>query len=225
MRKIALIVAGGKGERMGHEVPKQFLELANKPLLMLTIEKFRHTCNEILVVLPAAQINYWKKLCEIHHFSIPHVVIEGGENRTRSVFNGLNTLTTPCLVAIHDGVRPLIEESIIELAFADAEEKGNAVVSVKLKDSIREVTDGISKAQLRENFVLIQTPQTFRSEIIIDAYKQLMNSGKDITAFTDDASVAEHFGAFINLIEGSYRNIKITTPEDLRIAEVLMRTS
>ncbi len=225
MKKIALIVAGGKGIRMGHDVPKQFLELGGKPLLMLTIEKFRHICSEITLVLPKTQIAYWKKLCEIHHFSIPHQIIEGGETRLQSVANGLDAVPGECLVAIHDGVRPLIDEQIITNSFEEAEKKGNSVVSVKLKDSIREIMEEKSVAHTRENFVLIQTPQTFKSETIKYAYSRLMQESPDTTQFTDDATVAEYYGEKINLIEGSYRNIKITIPEDLKIADVLMKSS
>jgi 2-C-methyl-D-erythritol 4-phosphate cytidylyltransferase len=223
-KKIALIVAAGKGLRMAHEVPKQFMELGGKPMLMLTIEKFRRICDEITVVLPKEQMLYWKKLCEINHFSIPHHVIEGGETRSQSVANGLASIPTGCLVAIHDGVRPLIDEQIITRSFEEAASSGNAIVSVKLKDTIREVTDGKSKAQQRENYVLVQTPQTFKSDTIKEAYTQLMKEAPDLSQFTDDASVAEYYGVEINLIDGSYRNIKITTPEDLRIAEVLMKS-
>ena len=223
MKKVALIVAGGKGLRMGHEMPKQFLELAGKPVLMLTIEKFRRVCSEITVVLPKEQIPYWQKLCGIHNFSIPHQLVEGGENRLQSVSNGLASIPGECLVAIHDGVRPLIDDNIITASFDEAEAKGNAIVSVKLKDSIREVNEGKSKAQPRENFVLMQTPQTFKSNTIKDAYNRLLKEDHEQSQFSDDASVAEFYGATINLIEGSYKNIKITTPEDLKIAEVLMK--
>lgn len=225
MRKIALIVAGGKGERMGHDVPKQFLELSGKPVLLHCIEKFRRVCDEIIVVLPESQMAYWKKLCEIHRFNIPHLVVSGGINRINSVINGLEKVSGKCLVAIHDGVRPLIEEQIIANSFIEAEKNGNAISSVKLKDSIREVNAGKSKSQARENFVLIQTPQTFKSEIIKDAYSKLISENIEQSQFTDDASVAEFFGEQINLIDGSYRNIKITTPEDLKIAEVLLKSS
>ncbi len=225
MKKIALIVAGGSGKRMGHEVPKQFLELSNRPVLMLTIEKFRHICNEIILVLPFQHFAYWKRLCEIHHFSIPYTLVEGGEQRLQSVANGLAAVPNGCLVAIHDGVRPLVSESIINASFLMAEQQGNAVTSVKLKDSIREVKEGESKALLRENYMLIQTPQTFQSKRIKEAYTRLIAENIELTPFSDDASVAEYYGESINLIEGSYGNIKITTPEDLLTAEVLIKSS
>jgi 2-C-methyl-D-erythritol 4-phosphate cytidylyltransferase len=225
MKKIALLVAGGKGERMRHDVPKQFMELGGKPVLMLSIEKFRHVCDEIVLVLPEANVNYWKKLCEIYHFNIPHHIVVGGTTRIHSVFNGLKEIPADSVVAIHDGVRPLIDEHTISNAFIVAENLGNAVTSVKLKDSIREVSDGKSKAHVRENFVLIQTPQTFRTATIKQAYEKLLAGEQDLSQFTDDASVAEFSGEVINLIEGNYRNIKLTTPEDMRVAEVLMHSS
>jgi 2-C-methyl-D-erythritol 4-phosphate cytidylyltransferase len=223
MKKVALIVAGGMGSRMGHDIPKQFLELAGKPILMHTIEKFRHICSHISVVLPSEQFQYWKKLCEIHHFSIPHNLVEGGKTRLESVFNGLESINEDCLIAIHDGVRPLIDEQIITNSFEQAEIAGNAIVSVNLKDTIREIVNGSSKAQMRENFVLVQTPQTFRSITIKNVYSRLMKEVEERSRFTDDASVAEFFGEKINLIEGNYTNIKITTSEDLKIAGVLMK--
>ena len=210
---------------MGHDVPKQFLELCGRPVLMLTIEKFRHICDEIILVLPKGEFQYWKKLCEIHHFSIPHVLVEGGESRTQSVYNGVASISGECLIAIHDGVRPLISEQIITTSFDVAHKQGNAVASVRLKDSIREVNEGRSKVQQRENFVLIQTPQTFHLDTLKEAYSRWMAEGMNHSQFADDASVAEFYGASINLIEGSYRNIKITTPEDLKIAEVLMKSA
>jgi len=225
MKKVALIVAGGVGMRMMQDVPKQFIELSGKPILMHTIEKFRRVCDSITVVLPADQMEYWNRLCKFHQFSIPHQLVEGGENRIKSVHNGLLTIADNCLVAIHDGVRPLLEETLINNSFEVAATKGNAVLSVKLKDSIREVVDGKSKSLDRENFVLIQTPQTFKSNTIKAAYTNLIAESNDLSLFTDDASVAEKYGETINLIDGSYRNIKITIREDLKIAEVLFKSN
>ncbi len=225
MKKIALILAGGSGKRMMRDIPKQFIELSGRPVLMHTIEKFRHVCDEIMLVLPATQFDYWKKLCLMHQFNIPHVLVEGGDNRIQSVSNGLSIVKNESLIAIHDGVRPFIEESLIINAFEIAAKHGNAVLSVKLKDSIREVNQGKSVAKDRQNYVLIQTPQTFKSTTIKEAYKKLISENNETSLFTDDASVAEYYGEDINLVEGSYRNIKITIPEDLIIAEVLLKSS
>jgi 2-C-methyl-D-erythritol 4-phosphate cytidylyltransferase len=222
MKNIALIVAGGQGSRVKSAVPKQFLELHHKPVLMHAIEKFRRSCNTIIVVLPESQIAFWEKLCAMHHFAIPHQLVKGGETRLHSVYNGLKEIKEECLVAIHDGVRPLVDEKIIAESFRVAAEKGNAVASVKLKDSIREMRSGKNFAIARENYVLLQTPQTFNSKAIREAYQKLFQAGIALGNFTDDAMVAEYSGAEITLIEGSYSNLKITVPEDLIIASALM---
>lgn len=219
-KKYALIVAGGSGKRMESETPKQFLGLSGKPVLMRTIEAFNTISEiEIIVVIPSSDFENWKNLCGQFSFTVKHILVEGGETRFHSVRNGLKKVDADSLVAIHDGVRPLITKEIIEHSFDIAEQKGNAVVAVKLKDSIREMTlTGSSKNVNRNNYYLIQTPQTFKSFTIKDAYQKATHYN-----FTDDASVAEEIlGEKINLIIGSYQNIKITTPEDLVFAEVLI---
>lgn len=215
--KYALIVAGGSGTRMGSALPKQFLELKGKPVLMHTIEKFSGC--RIILVIPEAQIAYWESLCTKYSFGVSHQVCKGGETRFHSVRNGLELITeSNALVAIHDGVRPLITPSIINQTFVMAEEKGNAVAAVKLKDSIREITlEGRTRNANRNNYWLIQTPQTFQAGIIKDAYAHATHYN-----FTDDAGVLEEYGKSVFLTEGSYSNIKITTPEDLIVAEALL---
>jgi 2-C-methyl-D-erythritol 4-phosphate cytidylyltransferase len=218
MKKYALIVAGGKGLRMGAEIPKQFLLLKGKPVLMHTIEAFANFSDiHIVLVLPQSQMSYWQELTSEYSFSISHTLIAGGDTRFQSVRNGLSVVSDG-MVAIHDGVRPIISQELLANAYDTCEQKGNAVLAVRLKDSIREVDLLGNKNVNRNNYYLIQTPQVFHSSEIKAAY--------DVTEhdnFTDDASVLESAGAKIHLVEGAYSNIKITTPEDLAMAEVLMK--
>jgi 2-C-methyl-D-erythritol 4-phosphate cytidylyltransferase len=219
-KKYALIVAGGSGKRMESGIPKQFLPLQEKPVLMHTIEAFHKIQGiKIIVVLPSSNMEDWKKILLQYSFSINHILVEGGETRFHSVLNGLQKVENESIVAIHDGVRPIISSDIIQKSFDIASQKGNAIAAVKLKDSIREMTIiGSSKNVNRNNYFLIQTPQTFQSSIIKDAYQKATHYN-----FTDDASVAEEIsGVKINLFEGDYRNIKITTPEDLIIASAFL---
>lgn len=220
MQKYAVIVAGGSGTRMKHEMLKQFISIAGKPILMHTLEAFEQVKLgiEIMLVLPKHQMPHWKNLCTQYHFEVPHQITHGGDSRFQSVKNGLCQIKHEVgLVAIHDGVRPLVNGQIILNAFETAEQKGNAVAAVPLKDTIRRVVANENKGLNRKAYQLIQTPQTFRLHQIKAAFRQA-----DDPAFTDDATVLEATGERINLIEGSYRNIKITTPEDLVLAEALL---
>ena len=216
----AIIVAGGTGSRMGSEIPKQFIKIGKLPILMHTINRFFELDKSltIILILPESQFDFWNELCMEYDFNIPHQIVAGGYSRFQSVGNGLKTITTnDGLVAIHDGVRPFVNKEIIQKSFEIAAEKGNAIVAVKLKDSIRiEEPNGTTKALDRSKFHLIQTPQTFQLKLI----KQAFNT-PELTEFTDDATVLERLGEKINLIEGSYQNIKITTPEDLIFAEAI----
>ncbi|WP_018476551.1 2-C-methyl-D-erythritol 4-phosphate cytidylyltransferase [Pontibacter roseus] len=220
LQQYAIIVAGGTGSRMQRDLPKQFLELAGKPILMHTIERFyRFNPNiRIIVVLPQDQLQVWKELCKQHAFKIFHMVVPGGSTRFGSVKNGLGHVYGEALVAVHDGVRPFVSTGIIDAAFKTAEEQGAAVVAVSLKDSIRELTGQGSRAVPRANYKLVQTPQCFKASLLRRAYEQ-----QEQDFFTDDASVVEQLGEGIALVEGSYSNIKITTPEDLLLAEVLVK--
>jgi len=218
MNKTALIVAGGSGTRMESNLPKQFLLLAEKPILMHTIEAFYNSgVNYIILVLPQGQIEFWKQLCQTHQFTIQHQIVAGGASRFESVQNGLLHCNDNDLVAIHDGVRPFISKEIITLSFETAAQKGNAVAAVRLKDSIRKVELLSNKNVNRDNYYLIQTPQTFKAQLIKEAY-----AAQDHINFTDDASVLESNGHAINLIAGDYKNIKITTPEDLLVGEAFL---
>lgn len=219
----AIIVAGGSGTRMLAAIPKQFLLLAGKPMLMHTIDVFRTVDAElqILLVLPNNQIEEWTELCKKYNYSSLRVqIVVGGNSRFESVTNGLSAINGDLgVVAVHDGVRPLVTTAIIKESFTIALQNGNAVAAVALKDSIRQITGNENKAVDRNDFQLIQTPQTFTLELLKTAYK----NANPITVFTDDASVAESMGKKITLFNGSYDNIKITTPEDLMLAEAIIK--
>ena len=221
MNKYALVVAGGKGLRMGTEIPKQFILLKGMPVLMHTLKAFRSIESiQLILVLPKDQIAYWKQLCINYKFELPHQIIAGGDTRFQSVKNGLQAIQDNTgLVAIHDGVRPLISVKIIEESFDLAQEKGNALTVVALKDSIRKQTENGSKSINRSDYFLVQTPQTFKVEDIKNAY----NKAAIVNNFTDDASVFEANGGQIQLVQGDYKNIKITTSEDLLFANALIK--
>ncbi|NEM96143.1 2-C-methyl-D-erythritol 4-phosphate cytidylyltransferase [Pontibacter burrus] len=212
----AIIVAGGSGSRMQHDLPKQFIQVAGKPILMHTIEQFYNynPTIRLIVVLPKEQLDTWRELCKQHAFKVFHMTVPGGATRFGSVKNGLGAVMGDGLVAVHDGVRPFVETETIKRAFETAATYGSAVVAVSPKDSIRELTADGSIAVLRANYKLVQTPQIFSAAILHKAYEQ-----PEQEYFTDDASVVESIGEKIMLVEGSYRNIKITTPEDLILAE------
>lgn len=216
-----IIVAGGSGTRMQSQVPKQFMAVGGQPILMHTMRRFYayNPALQLVVVLPPAQLQMWQALCFTHVFEIKHTVVAGGSTRFGSVKNGLAALTAPDgVVAVHDGVRPFVPVAVIREAFAIAAEKGNAVVAVPLKESIRQVFNTESKAVDRNQYRLIQTPQCFRLPLLRRAYEL-----PEEPTFTDDASVVESLGEKINLVEGSYENIKITTPEDLIWAESFLK--
>jgi 2-C-methyl-D-erythritol 4-phosphate cytidylyltransferase len=220
MKKYAVIVAGGSGSRMLTEEPKQFILVMNKPILMHTISRFHMAdkTTRIIVVLPNNQLETWKELCDTYGFSTQHKVVVGGKTRFDSVANGLREVESGSLVAIHDGVRPLVTIATINVSFETAESKGSAIAAVRLKDSIRKQEGSITVSKNRNNYFLIQTPQTFLSSLIKEAYSKANESEN----FTDDASVFEAYGGNVTLIEGNYRNIKITTPEDLVITQALL---
>jgi 2-C-methyl-D-erythritol 4-phosphate cytidylyltransferase len=219
-KEYALIVAGGKGTRINSKTPKQFLELSGLPVLMHTLQAFyRYSENiNLILVLPEDDMQTWHTLCERHKFTRPLILQNGGETRFQSVKNGLQKIENDGLVAIHDGVRPLISEDIIATSFRLAAVHQSAIAAVSLKESIRVMDHESSKAIDRSKFRLIQTPQTFRVSLIKKAYEM-----KEDLSLTDDASVAENSGHVISLFEGSYENIKITTTEDLIVADALLK--
>ncbi len=221
MEKYVVIVAGGSGKRMGAEVPKQFLELAGRPVLMHTIERFKEYSQdiEIITVLPENQLRHWIDLQKQYSFTVPHTLVKGGSHRFSSVRNGLKFVNVPGLVAIHDGVRPFVSIDTITRCFDTAEMLGNAIPAVSSTDSLRLVTEEGSSPINRINVRHIQTPQVFSAALIKKAY--LQNYSSD---FTDDATVLEKMGEKIILVEGNRENIKITNPEDLLISAALLST-
>ena len=221
MELYVVIVAGGSGKRMGAEIPKQFLELAGRPVLMHTIERFKvfNEAIEIITVLPENQLRFWIDLQKKHSFSVPHTLVKGGSNRFLSVRNGLKFVNTSGLVAIHDGVRPFVSIDTIKRCFETAEKLGNAVPAISPTESLRIVTEDGSLPVNRFTVKQIQTPQVFNAALIKNAYLQDYNPD-----FTDDATVLEKVGAKINLIEGNRENIKITNPEDLLISAALLQS-
>lgn len=216
-----LIVAGGRGTRMGGPQPKQFLELAGRPVLMHTLEAFDRwdASARLIVVLPEDQIDTWKRLCEAHVFGRIHRVVAGGETRFHSVRNGLDAVASDGLIAVHDGVRPLVAPSVIAACFAAAADGGAAVPVVPVVESVREVdADGGSRPVDRARLRVVQTPQVFRADVLRAAYCLPYDP-----RFTDDASVVEASGVAVRLVPGNRENIKLTTPMDLLLAEQLMR--
>lgn len=221
-KEYALIVAGGKGLRFGSSMPKQFLGLNGKPILLHTINAFvRYSSNiQIVLVLPESEISIWEELALAHKFDHPLTMAKGGESRFQSVRNGLAVIPDDAVVAIHDGVRPLVTAAVIRDSFTLARIHGSAVASVPLKESLRIVhgpENKETKSVDRSLYRSIQTPQTFQSAIIKKAY-----TIDEDPSLTDDASVAERAGFAIHLFEGRYDNIKITTPGDLLVAEALL---
>lgn len=222
-KNYAIIVAGGSGSRMQATIPKQFLLLNGLPVLMHTIQAFYQSKSQpqIILVLPADAIAYWGELCKQYNFDTMHKVVSGGKTRFHSVKNGLDTITAnDAIVAVHDAVRPLTGQQIIDNSYTQAAAHGNSVVAVKSRDSVRQVKDEVSISLLRDEIYLVQTPQTFQVAQLKKAYDQDYDA-----KFTDDASVVEETGVAIKLIDGDHRNIKITFPEDIAIAELLLRQS
>jgi 2-C-methyl-D-erythritol 4-phosphate cytidylyltransferase len=216
-----VIVAGGSGKRMGAEIPKQFLELAGRPVIMHTIERFKayNDSIEIITVLPENQLRHWLELQEKYSFKVPQTLVKGGSHRFFSVRNGLSFVNAHGLVAIHDGVRPFVSIDTIKRCFETAELYGNAVPAISPTESLRLLNDEGSVPLNRLKVKQIQTPQVFNAELIKNAYLQ-----EYLPEFTDDATVLEKTGVMINLIEGNRENIKITNPEDLLISTALLPT-
>lgn len=219
MKKFVVLVAGGSGSRMGTEIPKQFLEISGKPVLMRTIQIFYNYDPEIelILVLPEAQQKFWAELCLKHSFSIPLRIVNGGETRFHSVSNGLKAIDEDGIVFIHDGVRPFVSEETLARCFESAVKLGNAIPVLPVTESLRKTEGNLNFSVDRGQYFSVQTPQTFRSEQILEAFRQNYDP-----AFTDDASVVEKAGLPIFMVEGNRENIKITTPEDLIIAEAFL---
>ena len=216
MQIVALLVAGGKGERMNADIPKQFLLLNGTPILMHTLKQFSHF-KEIVLVLPSSQFKYWQELCNTYNFRQKHTLVAGGITRFHSVKNGLEKIADNTIVAIHDGVRPLISTSLINDLVSETKSGIGVIPIIPIKDSIRKVEGENSVHVDRSNLFVVQTPQCFLSTDIQKAYTQDFSN-----TFTDDASVFEANGGKINTLLGEEKNLKITTQEDLNIASILI---
>lgn len=220
MKRSIIIVAGGSGKRMGTEVPKQFLLLNGLPVLCRTLQAFALAAPdaELVLVLPADQQQTWNSLCAEHRFSVPHRITNGGMERWHSVRNGLALVEHDGLVAVHDGVRPLVTKALVEACFEAAARSGAAIPVVPVHASLREVGDAANHAVDRTRYRIVQTPQCFRVPLLRQAFEQPYDP-----AFTDEASMVERNGTSITLVNGDERNLKITTPTDLELAEQLWR--
>lgn len=217
-----IIVAGGQGLRMGSDIPKQFLPISGKPVLMRTIERFYEydATLSIIVVLPREQQNYWKELCKKHNFDIRHALADGGATRFASSKNGLAAIPDNAdgVVAIHDGVRPFVSTEVIGRCFEAAKKEGAAIPVLPVTDTLRHIdAQGGGKNVLRTDYRIVQTPQTFGIALAKEAFQQPYCEG-----FTDDASVIEAMGHCVSMVEGNRENVKMTTPFDLKIAETLI---
>ena len=216
-----IIVAGGKGLRMGSDIPKQFLPIGGKPVLMRTLERFRTYSDDlqIILVLPEAQQDYWRQLCEEYHFDVEYQLANGGQTRFHSVQNGLALVPDNAegVVGVHDGVRPFPSIEVIRNCYETAREKKAVIPVIPVVETVRHLENNGSVTVPRSDYRLVQTPQTFDIQLLKAANHQPYNDG-----FTDDASVVESYGHAITLVEGNRENIKITTPYDMKIAEVLI---
>ena len=218
MTDYVIIVAGGKGLRMGSDIPKQFLPISGKPVLMRTLERFHaySPALQIILVLPKAQQDYWRELCQQYTFTLPYQLADGGETRFHSVQNGLALIPDNAegVVGVHDGVRPFPSIDVIRRCYETARKQKAVVPVVPVVETLRHVAEGTKP---RGDYRLVQTPQCFDIQLLKAANRQPYNDN-----FTDDASVVEAFGFDITLVEGNRENIKLTTPFDLKIAEVLI---
>ena len=217
-----IIVAGGKGQRMGSSVPKQFLLLCGKPVLMHTIEAFHSysTSLEIILVLPEEQQTHWKELCEEYGFKTPHTVVSGGSTRFESSRNGISAIPDDAdgVVGIHDGVRPLVSAAVIDRCYESARENYAAIPVMPLTDTLRFVGEsGCGRNVLRSDYVIVPTPQVFDIALAKRAFSLPYKE-----SFTDDASVVEDLGCQVSVVEGCRENIKLTTPFDMKVAEAIL---
>lgn len=219
MKKHIIIVAGGKGLRMGGDIPKQFLPVCGKPVLMRTLETFHayDASIHIVLVLPVSQQAYWQELCRAYQFNVPHEIANGGETRFHSVMNGLALVEGDGWVGVHDGVRPFVSQEVIGRCYAEALVKKAVIPVVGVVETVRHLVGEDSETVPRDQYKLVQTPQVFEVRLLKKAYQQEYTD-----LFTDDASVVEALGEKVHLVEGNRENIKITTPFDLKLAEMLV---
>ena len=221
MKKHIIIVAGGKGLRMGGDIPKQFLPVCGKPVLMRTLEAFHayEASIHLILVLPVSQQAYWKQLCEEYQFNLAHEIADGGETRFHSVKNGLALIKEDGLVGVHDGVRPFVSQEVIARCYDEALSLKAVIPVIGVVETVRHLTDEGSETVPRDQYKLVQTPQVFDVALLRRAYEQTYTD-----MFTDDASVVEALGEKVYLVEGNRENIKLTTPFDLKLAELLCLT-
>jgi 2-C-methyl-D-erythritol 4-phosphate cytidylyltransferase len=220
MKKHAIIVAGGSGNRMQSDIPKQFIPISGMPMLTYSIQAFYDSDpnTEICVVIPASKRELWKSLCEEFSFKVFHKLVNGGDTRFHSVKNGLDTIQSNGLVAVHDGARPLITRVFIEKLYKAAELNGSAIPSIPFAESVRLMNENTSEPINRDALKIIQTPQVFHIDLLKEAYRQDYNP-----TFTDDATVIESIGHNVNLVDGHTDNIKVTYPKDIKIATAILR--
>ena len=218
MKKYIIIVAGGKGLRMGGDIPKQFLPVCGKPVLMRTLEAFHayDASMRLILVLPVSQQAYWKQLCEEYQFDLVHEIANGGETRFHSVKNGLALVEEDGLVGVHDGVRPFVSQEVITRCYEEAASLKAVIPVIGVVETVRHLTEEGSETVPRDQYKLVQTPQVFDVTLLRRAYQQEYTD-----LFTDDASVVEALGEKVYLVEGNRENIKLTTPFDLKLAELL----
>ena len=221
MKKHIIIVAGGKGLRMGGDIPKQFLPVCGKPVLMRTLEAFHvyDASIHLILVLPVSQQAYWKQLCEEYQFNLAHEIADGGETRFHSVKNGLALVKEDGVVGVHDGVRPFVSQEVIARCYDEALSLKAVIPVIGVVETVRHLTEGGSETVPRDQYKLVQTPQVFDVALLRRAYEQTYTD-----MFTDDASVVEALGENVYLVEGNRENIKLTTPFDLKLAELLCLT-
>ena len=218
-KKHVIVVAGGKGLRMGGEIPKQFLPIGGKPVLMRTIEAFYtyDSSIHVILVLPVSQQSYWKELCSLYDFDLPHEIADGGETRFHSVKNGLAFVKGEGTVGVHDGVRPFVSQEVIARCYSEAKSKNAVIPVIGVVETVRRLDGDDSVTVPRDQYKLVQTPQVFDVALLQKAYNQEFTN-----MFTDDASVVEALGERVHLVEGNRENIKLTTPFDLKLAEMLI---
>lgn len=223
MKKYLIVVAGGKGLRMGGELPKQFQLLGDKPVLMVTLERL-HAIDptmQLILVLPADHFEMWMELCRKYEFSVPLLLAQGGATRFHSVQNGLAQVDDieEALVGVHDGVRPFVSSKVVDDCFREAWIHGAAIPMIEVQDSLRHIVggNGVTEVVQRDRYRLVQTPQVFKLSILRSAYEQ-----RFVESFTDDASVVEASGVQVVSVEGNRENIKLTTPFDFMVAKTLM---
>ena len=219
MKKHIIIVAGGKGLRMGGDIPKQFLPIGGKPVLMRTLEAFYEydPFIHIVLVLPVSQQAYWKELCRTYGFELSHDIADGGETRFHSVMNGLALVKGEGVVGVHDGVRSFVAQEVIARCYEEAVTKKAVIPVIGVVETVRRLVGEESETVPRDQYKLVQTPQVFDVVLLRKAYEQPYTD-----MFTDDASVVEALGEKVWLVEGNRENVKLTTPFDLKLAEILL---